>query len=138
MRQLVFSRLNDNEDLTALVGERIYASGALGVDDIPPKPQRPYIQIAFGEAPGHDEVKDTSRSVSGFVRVYVYDDRGSFVRIDDIHRLVRETIEGLSGAVSPSGRRCTDAAFLTLGGEDVMASLDLNTRMAAYRLTGPQ
>lgn len=138
MRKLVYSALMANEELVEIVGNRLYASGALGVDDIPAQPQRPYIQFAFGEAPQYATVRETSTAAAQSLRIYVYDDRGSYVRIDEIHRLVRQTIEGLGGMVSPSGRRCTDAMFLTLGGEDVVAALDANVRMAAYRLTGPQ
>lgn len=138
MRQLVYSALIANADLQAILGNRIYASGALGVDNIPANPLRPYIQFSLGEGPQYATVRETSTSLAHPLRIYVYDNRGSFVRIDEIHRIVRQTVEGLGGMVSPSGRRCTDATFITLGGEDVVAALDANVRMAAYRLTGPQ
>lgn len=138
MRQLVYSSLIANPDIQQYVANRIYAAGALGVDDIPAKPERPYIQYTLGEGPQYMTVREESTSLAHPLRIYVYDNRGSFVRIDEIHRLVRQTVEGLGGMVSPSGRRCTDATFITLGTEDVVAALDVNVRMAAYRLTGPQ
>jgi hypothetical protein len=120
------------------LSERVFSQGVLGVGDIPANPARPYIQVNLGESAAFREVRDTSRSLDASCRVYVYDDMGSFTRINDIHRLVRETLEGLGGTVSPSGRRCTACDFSTLGGEDVLPDRKLNVRVATYRITGPQ
>lgn len=138
MRELVHQELLKNVVLQSMISGRQYASGAKGVGEIPADPTHPYIQLAWGEAGQYRAVRETSRATRHSLRVYVYDERGSFVRIDNIHRLVRDTIEGLPGMVSPSGASCTDTEFITLGGEDVVASTNENVRMALYRVTGPQ
>lgn len=140
MRALVIQEIKaiPFDDTFAGVQNRVWARGALGNGGVPADPPRPYILVAFGEAPAYAAVRETSTSVSHNVRIYVYDDTGSFARINEIHRLVRQTLEGLGGMVSPSGRRCTDAAFLTLGQEDTVTELKAGVRVATYRITGPQ
>jgi hypothetical protein len=137
MRQLVYAALMADTVLQSMISQRLYASGALGVDDIPADPDVPYVQLAWGEASQYREVRKTTTTARHALRAYVYDGRGSFTVIDNIHRQMRHTIEGLGGTVSPSGRRCTDTEFITLGGEDVVAGRNLNVRMALYRITGP-
>lgn len=140
MKALVISAIKGITWSGPLAGlsARVFSQGVLGVGDLPANPKRPYIQVAMGEAPAYLSVRESSTSLAHACRIYVYDDMGSHARINDIHRLVRETLEGLGGTVSPSGRRCTDCEFQTLGGEDSLPDRKLNVRVATYRITGPQ
>lgn len=138
MPELVYSHLSSDTVLASVVQDRIYAAGTLGVDNIPAEPDYPYVMLNWGEAPQYRVVRETSRVLAHSLRVYVYDTRGSFVRINNIHRMIRDTVEGLGGQVSPSGRRCTAAEFATLGGEDTIAERNENVRVATYTITGPQ
>lgn len=137
VRHYVYAALMADTVLQSMLSERLYSSGALGVDDIPANPDLPYAQLAWGEAAQYREVRETSDATRHALRAYVYDGRGSFTVIDNIHRQMRQTVEGLGGTVSPEFGRCTDAEFITLGGEDVVAGRNLNVRMALYRITGP-
>lgn len=138
VRQLVYSRLVGSEPLQAMVEDRIWPMGSLGVGDIPAAPKLPCIMYAFGEAPAYTRVRETSKSVAIPLRIHVYGERGSYTDIDEIHRLVRDTLEGLGGQVSPSGRRCTDSVFLSLGPDSTSSQPDAATKVALYRITGPQ
>jgi hypothetical protein len=139
MRQLLVSQLLANAALVGYIGDRLYAAGTLGTGDIPAAPDKPYAQYMFEEAVPYAAVRKTSRAMNQPVVITVYDYRGeSYTQIYAIHRLIRDTVEGLAGRVSPSGRRCTDAALTSLGRDDSDARLDANFKRATYRITGPQ
>lgn len=105
MRELLFSSLL----AAGMVGERVYATGTLGFQGIPADPDYPYILVNSLQPRLHKEVWKTGRSKTHNFQVFVYDEIGSFVRIDDILRQVQETVLGLTLEVSPSGARCTHA-----------------------------
>jgi hypothetical protein len=134
MRQLIYQQLSANAALTELIGDRLYPIGSLGVSPIPAEPLRPYVQWGFDPAIPYRATKDTTRSMRHVPRFYVYDERGDFLRIDAIHELIRQTIEGLTTMVSPTGRRCTDAIRTLLGGDLTDNVRSLNVRQATYRI----
>lgn len=137
MRTLVYhslSTLAALNDLAPGLTNRIYPVGSLGVGDIPAEPDRPYIQYGFDTHTPYAEVREGGGPLRHIMRVFYYDDRGDYLRIDAIHKLVRQTIEGLTTQVSPTGVRCTDAMFLTLGGDLVDNVRSLNVKQATFRL----
>lgn len=137
MRALVFKGLSEAEALNLLspgLTDRIYPVGALGIGDIPAAPDRPYIQYGFDTHTPYPEVREGGGPLRHVLRVFYYDDRGDYLRIDAIHKVVRQTIEGLTTQVSPSGVRCTDALFLTLGGDLVDNVRSLYVKQATFRL----
>jgi hypothetical protein len=111
MRQLLHTRLLGNAQLALEVDGRIYQSSSLGVGDVPPEPEKPYILYTELPSDPYQAVSETSRAKARYFQVYVYDNRGSFLRIERILALIRETLVGLSGVVSPSGVRCTDVQW---------------------------
>lgn len=135
MRGLIQTSLLAQEPLANLVGDRIYGVGALGLGDVPAEPQTPYVQWGEESASPYSEVRETSSVKARVFRFYVYDDKGSYTVIDDIHELLRQTLEGLVGVVSPSGRRCTGVGTYTLGGDLVDETRRLAVKSATCRLT---
>lgn len=134
-RGFIFKALNGADNLQ-VVGERIYPRGSLGIGDNPPEPDTPYMMFAVGDGASHPEVRDTSRTVTQTLRIFVYDRKGSYMRIDEIHAAVRETLEVLSGYDDGEFWRCTEIVFTGLGEETTDGSNNL--RIGTYRITGPQ
>jgi hypothetical protein len=100
-----------------VVDDRVFPAGSLGFRDIPTNPDFPYILIMEMQPRIFREVQNTARSKRWNFRITVCDEPGSFVRIDDILRQVRETVLGLTLEVSPSGRRCTQADWTGESGD---------------------
>lgn len=137
MRQLVFQALTNLatlEDIDTGLTSRIYPAGALGIEDIPADPPKPYIQYGFDAHVPYTQVREGGGPQRHLLRIWYYDNRGDFTRIDEIHKQVRQTIEGLTAQVSPSGSRCTDALFLTLGGDVTDNLRSLSMKQATFRL----
>jgi hypothetical protein len=136
IRELIYQGLfNDtvlNDDLG--VGQRVYPSGSLGIDPIPADPPRPYIQWGFGAEIDYREVRETGRTVRRTLSVWVYDERGSYLRIQNIHDRLRYTLEGLTGQVSPSGVQCTECSRTNLGGDLTDNVRNLGVKLGTYRL----
>lgn len=114
---------------------RVYPRGSLGIGTNPAEPEVPYVMFAFGNADSNEEVRDNHQSVTDTLCIYVYDRKGSYVRIDEIHKAVRETLEVLSG-YGDDDWRCTDIVFTGLDAETTDGSNNL--RIGSYRLTGKQ
>lgn len=108
MKKLISKSLIENLELANVIEDRVYQSSSLGIGDIPEKPKLPY--ILYTELPSfpYREVRETSNASLRTFQIYIYDEPGSFLRIEDLLELVRETLIGLAGVVSPSGARCTD------------------------------
>lgn len=138
MRQLLHSSLLANAELTAIVGQRVYQSSSLGVGDVPPDPPKPYILYTELPSDPYRAVQETSRAKARYFQVYVYDDRGSFVRIERILAFIRETLLSLIGAVSPSGVRCTDVQWQGESGDISDVELDANSKFGNVRFVASQ
>lgn len=135
MRTLVYSSLMANQVLQDIIAGRLYPTGSLGTGAIPSEPDKPYVQYGFDSHAIYDAVREGGGPQRHMLRVWYYDDRGDFLRIDEIHALVRQTIEGLTQAVDPTtGTRCTDAMFLTLGGDLTDNVRSLAVKQASFRL----
>jgi hypothetical protein len=138
VRRLLHTSLLADPLLAAEVGQRIYQASSLGVGDVPPEPQKPY--VLYTELPSDPfvAVRETSRAKARFFQVYVYDDRGSFLRIERILALIRETLVSLVGAVSPSGVRCTDVLWQGESGEITDEEYDANSKFGNVRFVASQ
>jgi len=138
VRQLLHTSLLANSDLAELVGERIYQSSSLGVGDVPPEPAKPYVLYTELPSDPYRAVQETSRAKARFFQVYVYDNRGSFLRIERILALIRETLVSLTGAVSPSGVRCTDVQWQGESSDVTDEELDANSKFGNVRFVASQ
>jgi hypothetical protein len=132
-RAWVFTLLTTAED--RVYAERVYPRGSLGLGNIPAEPQTPYLMYAFGEDLTNEEVRDGHDSITTTLRIYVYDKKGSYVRIDEIHKFVRETLKDKSG-YEAAGWRCTDIVARGIGEETTDGTNNL--RIGSYTLTGPE
>lgn len=134
MRQLIHTTLLNAVALDEC-GNRIYQRGSIGVGDTPADPEKPY--IVMGElAPGlHPEVRDTARTTSHFFQFHVYDERGSFLRIDRLLSVIRDSVLGLVAVTSASGARCTDVEWTDASGDLSDPQLDANAKFIIMRVT---
>jgi hypothetical protein len=122
------------DDISEGLTTRVWPQWALGIEDIPSDPDKPYIQYGFDAHVPFPVVRETGGAQRHLLRLFYYDYRGDYTRIDDIHHLIKPTIEGLVGQISPSGVRCTDAQFLTLGGDLTDNVRGLSVKQATFRL----
>lgn len=135
MRSLVYQALMADVPLQDIIGGRLYPAGSLGTGDIPENPERPYIQYGFDAHLSYPAVREGGGPKRHLLRVWYYDDRGDYVRIDEIHARVEKTVEGLTLQVDPTtGARCTDSMFLTLGGDLTDNVRNLAVKQATFRL----
>lgn len=111
MDRLINTVLKDTPPLQEIVDRRIWPRGALGTGEVPAEPELPY--ILYGELPSqpHQAVRETSRATDHYFQFFVYDKLGSFVRINLILDILRETVSGLSGQRSPSGALCLEGVW---------------------------
>lgn len=80
-RTWVYDRLDEDTNIAALVGDRIYST----LDGSPD--ERPFIVIRFsGSVPDVGDFQD--------VAIWVHDDPGSYVRIDTLLGLIRTKLVG--------------------------------------------
>jgi len=120
MRQLIWTTLSNTTAVTDIVGvpARIYEANSLGVSPISSNPDPPFLlihsmpNIVDHAAPGVQKVR---RSAVQIFDIRAYDERGDYLRIETLLRLVRDTLLGLALSVSPSGARCTDVKWQGFG-----------------------
>lgn len=138
MRQLLHTSLLANVELTDIVGQRIYQSSSLGVGDVPPEPAKPYVLYTELPSDPFQAVRETSRAKARYFQVYVYDERGSFLRIERCLALIRETLVSLVGTVSPSGVQCTDVLWQGESSDITDAEFDANSKFGNVRFVASQ
>lgn len=138
MKQLLYSRLQADAELAEVVGDRIYESSALGVGDVPASPAKPYILYTELPSSPYRDVRETSRAKARIFQIWCYDERGSFIRIERVLALVRETLLGSVAEVSPSGARCTDVEWQGESSDIVDVPLDSNAKFVLIRFTASQ
>lgn len=95
-RAILYSALTGDAQLTAIVPtERIYAAGSLEGS-----PARPWIVIRTGDE--SSRLRDDRSSVASQLRasVWVYDEPGSYLRIDAILTHVRRVLLAMPGDAS--------------------------------------
>lgn len=138
MRQLIHQALTGNVELNALIHQRHFQGSALGVGDVPESPEFPW--LAYSELPSspYFAVKETSRAKARTFQFFVYDERGSFLRIELILGLVRETLLSLVAQVSPSGARCTDVEWQGESSEISDPDFNSNLKIGTARFTVSQ
>lgn len=115
MRELVYTKLMAATGVTSLVGTRIYSANSLGSAPIPTNPDPPFLLIQSIPNLVHQTVQKTARSATQIFDIRAYDERGDYLRIDRLLRIVRDTLLGVTLAVSPSGARCTDVKWQSFG-----------------------
>lgn len=125
----------NRQDLELEVGDRIYAAGALGVAGIPADPEPPY--LLYIEDPGSQarEVSEVAYSTFRNFRFTAYDELGSYVRIERILEIVRETLLAMEGQVSPSGASCMGVWVSDFSGDIANSDKRLGSKFLSLRIT---
>lgn len=124
-RSLVYAALTADAQLVAAIpAERWLQQGA-----VDRAPIRPFAIIAM------QEVGTTAvRSAQPRCMVWVHDDRGSFLRIDEILARVKVVLEGLEAEDSTD--RIVDVRWDGDSPDLVDPGYDTNTRNAQFTITG--
>lgn len=117
------------------LGGRVYQSGALGHGGVPAKPDWPFALFREMEVVPHRAVQSTSRSARHDYQFYIYDERGSYARIERLLGELRETLLSQEGQRSPGGVQCTGVEWFGTSGDLVNEELNSNTRYVIVRIT---
>jgi hypothetical protein len=96
---------------THVTAARVFSSNSVGIGPNLEHPPFPWIAINELTSTPFDEVRETGNSTSHAFAVYVYDELGDGTRINQILDGIRDQIKTLSGVISASGVRCTDALW---------------------------
>lgn len=135
MRQLLHASLLAEEDEDFTIGDRIYQSGSLGVGTTPAKPQVPFLMYKELVSQPYAAVRETSRAKARYFQFFVYDEPGSYLRIERILQIVRENVLLLVAQVSPSGVRCIDVEWQGESGDIPDPELNTILRIGTARFT---
>lgn len=114
---------------------RVYQAGSLGTADIPARPERPFSLFKQLDSIPYPAVQETSRAARHDYLVYVYDDKGSYARIDRLLRLIRDACVAQVGQRAPSGVQCTGAEYFGTSADLVSQELDCFTKYVTIRFT---
>lgn len=131
MKDLLHQVCSEN----ASIAGRAYQDGALGHGDVKALPEWPFVLYReLGVVP-YQEVQKTARSGRHDYLVYVYDERGSYKRIDAILRELRDAFFIREGTRAPSGAQVTGVEWFGTSGDLVSKELNSNTKYATIRIT---
>lgn len=140
MKTLIYNALTNEANLDTVpfnhVNDRVYTRYSLGQNTIPDKPDFPWILI--GELPGFParNKPKSSDAMNHFIQFYVFDEKGSFVRIEAIMKVIYDTILGLEGELSPSGSRCLGVRWDTTSQDYDDDHYDAFVKHITFRVTG--
>lgn len=134
LRGWVVSRLENDANIIAIVPiDRIMSSGAVGLPNTPTEePARPFIVVR-----GNADENRINAARSQRFQVWVHDNVGSYVRIENLLEMVRAALEPTMPHTVGS-TRVTSVEWE--GGSDDLFddTFGTGTRFAQFRLTGRQ
>lgn len=130
MRSLLFQILSSSMQLNGLVGSRIYEMGAADDEDGNP-PEKPFLVVKFvGE-----EQRPARRILDKLAELWAYDERGSFLKIDEILSVAREILDRRTGDMS-DGVWLIQSNWLSTSPDLFDESYRANVKFATFRLVG--
>lgn len=135
MRKLVHSTLQNEARLTGIVGSRVYSASSLGQGNIPAVPDKPFIIYRFADSIPYRDVQETSSVSQQALQVYAHQHRGSYLVIDRMLAIVRETLLGLEGQVDPDGIQLTGIRYVGTSTDLDDTVYDSNMRFSTFYLT---
>lgn len=101
-----------------------FGPSSLGEGDSPAVPDRPYMMWNEGnDVPFRDVEKATNATVRNF-RIYVYDYKGDFTRINAILKEVRRVVKAMAPFVTLEGEKCHESKWAGMSGNLVDDGLD--------------
>jgi len=116
-------------------GGRVYQASATGVGDVPQSPDKPFCVIREIGSTTYPVVEETASPRARSFYFWVYDERGSYVRIDELLKEVGDTVRDLVGSVSPSGRRCIGVNWQGESMDLEDDTYDANAKYGSARVT---
>lgn len=135
MRVLIANALIAGPGADPAVGGRVYEASALGQPGIPAEPLKPYITYIEDPSTVIRGVQETSKAQHRNFRIQVHDDLGSFVRIERILALVRETMLSLESKVSPTGAVCMGMWWTGNSSDITDPARGYNVKFSTFRAT---
>lgn len=118
--------------------EWFFALTSLGIAPNPAQPDRPY--IVWKELPDqvHEEVKETSNSRFRNFQFSVYDEKGSFTRINAILNDLRRVVKNMAPFTTEEGIHCSASDHMGFSGQIVDDGYDSCVRYAIARFNVSQ
>lgn len=112
-----------------------YESSSLGLGPNEPVPERPFIVV--NELPDfvHRTVEETSHARDRNFQIFVYDERGTFTRINAIMESLREAVKAMAPFTTDGGIRCSQAVWAGISGQIPNDGYDSGTKFASVQLT---
>jgi hypothetical protein len=140
MRTLLYQTIKGLPALTPYLGDepRVWPMGTLGKGDIPARPEPVF--ILYRQLPSTDfpEVRKAGQSNTKTFEVFVYDEAGDYLRIDDVLSILIPAVKSLKLVASPSGARCTDVRWTGNGADGFDADLDMFVRNTTFQFVSNQ
>lgn len=112
-----------------------FESSSLGIGPNLPVPQRPYIVWNEGDDFVHQVVRNTSNARDRTFRIYVYDYKGDFSRINSILEALRDLVKQMAPFTTEDGVRCSDSLWVGISGRFLDDGYDSSTRFGTARFT---
>ena len=126
MRKLLYRAIVENSVLTALIPAERWTSG------LDAKPQTPFAVIRIA-----GDFKSVSKRPQPRAEIWIHDDRGSYVRIDQILAAVREQLDGMGYKWSDwPGELIAQIDWQSNSPDLIDDGYNTNTRMASFGLVG--
>jgi hypothetical protein len=113
MKQLIYKALTESPEIQEMFDGGVYQYGSLGHNGVPAIPPFRFLLIFEQPSTSNREVRRTRPSShKRNFNIMAYDEIGAgYLQIEQGLYVVRDTLVGLAGQVSPSGARCTDALW---------------------------
>lgn len=137
MKKLIYKTLTEDAGLiTRIPANRWFQRYGLGERAIPDNPKLPFALISElpGFVPGN--VHETSRALTHYFQVYIYDNVGSYTKIEEILDLVVEAVLGMEGQKSMTGSTCLESRWQTRSQDYDDNNYDAFVKHDTFKVTG--
>lgn len=123
-RTRLFKALGDSAEVTALVGDRIFAASSL--DESTSTPGRPFVTYRMHT----DFPLNRGLGAREYVQIWANDDPGDYMRIDRILKACRRAIEAI-----PSDQDFLEARWIETGVDLADAAMGTINRYIRFQFT---
>lgn len=137
MKKLIYTTLTTDSGLLALIpADRWLQRYGLGERAIPDNPVLPFALISELPAFVPGNVHETTRALTHYFQVYIYDNVGSYARIEEILNLVVESVLSMEGQKSTTGSTCLEARWQTRSQDYDDNNYDAFVKHDTFKITG--
>lgn len=140
MRQLIYKALTESGPVMEAFDGGVYQYGSLGHNGVPAIPSFRFLLIFEQPSMANREVRDTNLgSQKRNFQFMAYDELGAgYLAIEQGLYVVRDTLTGLVGQVSPSGARCTDAVWTGISVDSKDVEYQANVKWSTFSFVTSQ